>query len=168
MVCRITDYMHIERITPALKATDKPSLLFEFATLFCSAQPELNLQEIHSKLMERELKASTGADHGVAIPHAMLTTSKNLMVAFGKASHGIPFAALDNQDSKLFFVVLAPGTANPQQASYLQVISSICRLMRSTSLRDRLLAASTSQAIFDLLKKEEELKLASPTPSMTS
>ncbi len=167
MVCRITDYMRIEWVTPALKATDKPSLLLEFSSLVCSSQAHLDLREIHSKLMERELKASTGADHGVAIPHATIEGSHQLMVAFGRSQNGIPFAALDNEDSKLFFVVLAPAVPSPNQASYLQIISAICRLMRSSSLRERLLRAQTSEAILELLQKEEDLKLSAPTVSVT-
>lgn len=167
MVCRITDYMRIEWINPSLKAKDKPSLLHEFAVLFCASNQNLDLSEIYLKLLEREQKASTGADHGIAIPHATLSTSDKLMVAFGKSPSGIPFAALDNKDSNLFFVVLAPGQAIPQQATYLQIISAICRLMRSTSVRERLIQAQTSQAIFDVLKKEEDIRLAAPTPSMT-
>ena len=166
MICRITDYMRIEWITPSLKANDKPELLREFASLFCASHPELNREEIYSKLLEREQKASTGADHGVAIPHATLSSSEGLMVAFGKSQKGIPFSALDNEDSKLFFVVLAPAKTNPHQTTYLQVISAICRLMRSSSLRERLLQAQSEQSILETLKYGEEARIASPTPSM--
>ncbi|MEN9529420.1 MAG: hypothetical protein RI932_1293 [Pseudomonadota bacterium] len=165
MACRITDYMKVEWIAPTLKATDKPSVLLEFATLVGSTRHDLDVREIYTKLMERELKASTGADHGVAIPHATLQESTELMVAFGKSQAGVPFAALDNEDSRLFFVVLAPAKVNPHQASYLQLISSICRLMRSQSLRERLLQAQTPAVIFETLKKEEDLKLAAPPTS---
>lgn len=167
MVCRITDYMRIEWVTPSLRATDKPSLLLEFSSLICSSQLHLDLKQIHSKLIERELKASTGADHGVAIPHATIEGSHHLMVAFGKSENGIPFAALDNEDSKLFFVVLAPTKPDPHQASYLQIISAICRLMRSSSLRERLLRAQTPDAILEIIQKEEDLKLSAPAVSVT-
>jgi PTS system nitrogen regulatory IIA component len=160
--------MNVEWIAPSLKATDKPAVLLEFANIVGSARNDLDISEIYTKLMERELKASTGADHGVAIPHATLNETQELMVAFGKSDAGVPFAALDNADSHLFFVVLAPAKAQPNQASYLQLISSICRLMRSQSLRDRLMQAPTAAAILDLLKKEEDLKLAAPPTSSIS
>ena len=168
MACRITDYMKVEWIAPSLRATDKPAVLLEFANLVAAAQGELDVREIYTKLMERELKASTGADHGVAIPHATLQETQEVMVAFGRSDTGVPFAALDNQDSHLFFVVLAPAKAKPNQASYLQLISSICRLMRSQSLRERLGRAQSAQAILDILKKEEDLRLAAPPTSSVS
>ncbi|NBO39370.1 PTS sugar transporter subunit IIA [bacterium] len=162
MVCRITDYMRTEWIEPNLKATDKPSLLLEVSTLVCANQSQIELSELHSKLLEREQKASTGADHGVAIPHATIESARGLMVAFGKSQTGIPFAALDNAHSQLFFAVIAPSVPRPNEASYLQLISTICRLMRSVSLREKLLNAQTPLEILDTLRKEEDSKLSAP------
>lgn len=166
MLCRITEYMRLEHIAPELQAADKPSLLKEFATLICTSQTDLEATEVYAKLVEREAKASTGADHGVAIPHATLSQTQKLIVAFGRSKQGIPFAALDNKDSKLFFVVLAPSRPIPNQVSYLQVISAICRLMRSSSLRSKLLDAGGAEDLLNTLKHEESTRLSSPAATL--
>jgi mannitol/fructose-specific phosphotransferase system IIA component (Ntr-type) len=165
MACRITDYMRTDLIAPSLKAVDKSSVLFELAELVCTALPQIDLHELHKKLLEREHKASTGADHGIAIPHASVQGTDSLVVAVGRSTSGISFAALDNQDSKLFFLVVAPANPKADQVSYLQLISAICRLMRSAPARERLLRASTATDIFHILENEEISKFALPPPT---
>lgn len=162
MACRITDFMNADWVVPELKSTDKRSVLFELASVLSHATGRVDLRELHTKLIEREQKASTGADHGVAIPHATIESADRLMVVLGRAGRGIPFDALDNENSKLFFAVISPSVSRPQDPSYLQVISSICRLMRSASLRERLILASTSQDILEILRREEDHKLGQP------
>lgn len=166
MLCRITEYMRLEHIAPELQAADKPSLLKEFATLICTSQTDLDATEVCAKLTEREAKASTGADHGVAIPHAKLPQTQKLIVAFGRSKQGIPFDALDNKDSNLFFVVLAPITPTPNQVNYLQIISAICRLMRSSSLRSKLLNAAGAEDLLNTLKHEESTRPSSPAVTL--
>jgi mannitol/fructose-specific phosphotransferase system IIA component (Ntr-type) len=167
MACRITDYMRTDWIAPSLKAVDKSSVLFELAEQVCTALPQIDLHELHKKLLEREHKASTGADHGIAIPHASVAGTDSLIVAFGKSTSGIPFAALDNQDSKLFFLVVAPMKPKADQVSYLQLISAICRLMRSVAVRERLLRANTALEIFQILEREENSRFATLAPPST-
>ncbi|NBW80610.1 PTS sugar transporter subunit IIA [bacterium] len=163
MACRVTDYMKLEWIAPNLKANDKPSVLLEIASHLSRATPSIDLMELHSKLVEREQKASTGADHGVAIPHATIDSADHIIVLFGKSGQGIPFNALDNMNSSLFFAVISPSNPSPGDASYLQLISTICRLMRSASLRERLINASSAREILELLRKEEEQKMGLST-----
>lgn len=162
MACRITDYMKPDWVAADLKAHDKQTLLLEITTLICRAEPTVKFSELYTKLMEREHKASTGADHGVAIPHATIDSAVHMIVVFGRSRDGIPFNALDNEDSRLFFTVISPSTPRPDEANYLQIISSVCRLMRSSSLRDKLLNAETPLMILEILKKQEELKLTQP------
>lgn len=166
MVCRISEFMQLEHIAPNLQAHDKPSLLMELASLICSNHPHLIAADVHTKLMEREAKASTGADHGVAIPHATLSQTDQLIVAFGRSVRGIPFAALDNKDSNLFFVVLAPSQPSSNQVSYLQLISAICRLMRSSRLRQQLIAAGTAHDILTTIQHEETARMNSPAVTL--
>lgn len=163
MACRITDYMKHELIEPALTAQDKAALLREIALLAGRAVSGLDQEELHKKLVEREQKASTGADHGVAIPHATIDSTDRIFVIFGKSPSGIPFNALDNEDSKLFFAVISPSKPHQSDASYLQVISAICRLLRSSSLRDRLRAAGQSSDILRILRNEEEFRMTQPS-----
>ncbi|MEY2987845.1 MAG: hypothetical protein RJB13_1366 [Pseudomonadota bacterium] len=166
MLSRITEFMRLEHIAPELQATDKPSLLMELSSLVCASHTSLNVDDVYKKLLEREAKASTGADHGVAIPHATLSEIQELIVGFGISKRGVPFAALDNQDSNLFFVVLAPTSTSSKQVSYLQLISAICRLMRSQSLRNKLLSSNGASDVLRILEQEESSRLNSPAATL--
>jgi mannitol/fructose-specific phosphotransferase system IIA component (Ntr-type) len=155
--------MKPELIEPELKSLSKAALLHEIALLAGQNLSGLDHDELHRKLVEREHKASTGADHGVAIPHATIDSTNRIVVIFGKSNKGIPFNALDNEDSTLFFAVVSPSKPNESDASYLQIISSICRLMRSAALRERLRRAITGSDILEILRNEEEFRLTQPS-----
>jgi PTS system nitrogen regulatory IIA component len=154
--------MKPELIEPELASRDKAALLREIASLAGKNISGLDLEELHKKLVEREQKASTGADHGVAIPHATIDSTDRMLVLFGRSSAGIPFNALDNQDSTLFFAVVSPTKPHESDASYLHVISAICRLMRSAALRERLRNAGNQSDILRVLKSEEEFRMTQP------
>lgn len=162
MACKITDFMKPEWIIPELTAIDKESVLSEIAMVLSQSVPSLDEADLLAKLIERERKASTGADLGVAIPHATVDSAQQMMVVFGKSSKGIPFNALDSEDSKLFFAIISPSRSKPSDVSYLQLISFVCRLMRSAHLRQRLIAARTPEEILNHLRNEENQKLSQP------
>jgi len=161
MFCRITQYMKPEWIEPNLKAFDKPSVLRELASLL-SQSTSVDGDELFLKLMEREQKASTGADHGIAIPHATIESADRLMVVLGKSKSGVPFNALDHENSKLFFSVISPTRPRAEDVSYLHLISSVCRLMRTAHMRVQLMTSETAQDMLNCLRQEEDMKLNQP------
>lgn len=157
MACRISHFMRPEWIIPSLKATSKEGVLLEIAQHLATHGACENATELFTKLLDRELKASTGADHGLAIPHASLTSSPGLVISLARSGTGIDFGALDNQRSHLFFTVINPTheSASASPVSYLQAISAICRIMRSPTLRAQLLEAQDTDAILHLLEQEQ-------------
>lgn len=154
MACRISDFMRPEWIIPSLKATTKEGVLKEIAQHLQVHGACADAVGLFDRLLEREQKASTGADHGLAIPHATLDSSKALIVAFARSTEGIDFGAIDQQRSHLFFTVINPAQTRPGEVTYLQAISSICRLMRSGGVRAKLLSAASADELFQILSLE--------------
>ncbi|MCA2961931.1 MAG: PTS sugar transporter subunit IIA [Silvanigrellales bacterium] len=159
MACRISEYTRPEWIVPQLAARTKDEALREIARHLASQISELNEVELHQKLQEREQKASTGADHGLAIPHATIASVEALVVAVARAPKGIDFGALDNQQSFVFFTVINPAKAKPGETTYLQAISSICRFMRQPQMRQRILDARSAEEIFKVIASEEATRM---------
>jgi mannitol/fructose-specific phosphotransferase system IIA component (Ntr-type) len=159
MACRISEYTRPEWILPQLAARTKDEVLREIACHLSSHLPELSETELHQKLLEREQKASTGADHGLAIPHATIASIDSLVVAVARAPKGVDFGALDNQQSFVFFTVINPAKAKPGETTYLRAISSICRFMRQPQMRQRILDARTADDIFKVIASEETTRL---------
>lgn len=155
MACRISDFIRPEWIIPRLEASTKEGVLREIAQHLGHTASGVDSDDLLSKLLEREHKASTGADHGLAIPHATVASSDKLIVALARAPLGVDFGALDNQQSRLFFTVVNPVRTAPGETTYLQAISAICRLMRSPNVRARLLAAADAGEILAVLRQEE-------------
>ncbi len=158
MVCKISEIIKPEWIFPDLKSVGKNEALKEIAQNISSQISVINPLELANKLIEREQKASTGADLGLAIPHATLAAAPTLIVTLSRSSKGIDFGALDSGLSHLFFTVISPAKTGLIYASHLQAISSICRLMRSSNLISSLLLANNASDMFSLLIAEEKIR----------
>jgi len=158
MACRISEYTRPDWILPQLVARTKDEVLREIARHLASQLPTLDENELYQRLVEREQKASTGADHGLAIPHATVSSVDFLVVSVARAPKGIDFGALDNQQSFVFFTVINPARAKPGETTYLQAISSICRFMRQPHMRQRILDAKSSEDIFKVIANEEAIR----------
>jgi mannitol/fructose-specific phosphotransferase system IIA component (Ntr-type) len=159
MACRISEYTRPEWILPQLAARTKDEVLREIARHLSSQIPSLDETELYQKLLEREQKASTGADHGLAIPHATVGSVDSLIVSIARASRGVDFGALDNQQSFVFFTVINPQKARPGETTYLQAISSICRFMRQPHMRQKILEAKMAEDIFKVIATEEASRM---------
>ena len=155
MACRIAQYTSPQRILPTLQAGSKIDVLKELSTHIASLESDINADDLLQKLLDRESKASTGADHGLAIPHATLSSIDSLMVVVARSQPGIEFGALDNQNSHLFFAVVNPQKVKPGETTYLQAISAICRFMRQPMVRQRLMEAQDAEEIFRIIASEE-------------
>jgi mannitol/fructose-specific phosphotransferase system IIA component (Ntr-type) len=159
MACRISEYTRPEWILPQLVARTKDEVLREIARHLSSQVELLNETELYTRLLEREQKASTGADHGLAIPHATVSGVDSLIVSVARAPHGIDFGALDNQQSFVFFTVINPARAKPGETTYLQAISSICRFMRQPHMRSKILEARSAEDIFKVVATEDSVRM---------
>jgi mannitol/fructose-specific phosphotransferase system IIA component (Ntr-type) len=155
MTCRIAQYTSPSKILPALAAASKEGVLREIALHAAKVHSEVDSDELFQKLQDRELKASTGADHGLAIPHATLFNLDELTVVVARSPSGVDFGSLDNQASHLFFAVLNPQKVKPGEITYLQAISAICRFMRQPTVRQRLIEAPDADAMFRIIATEE-------------
>jgi PTS system fructose-specific IIC component len=159
MTGKLSDMVRKEWIFPDLGASSKEGVLSEIARRLSYVVEGLDAAELLEKLIERENKASTGADQGLAIPHAQMHGASGLVVSIGCSSRGVEFGALDNERSKIFFTIVSPARAVAQgEVTYLQAISHVCKLMRSASLRNRILAAKTAEDIFDVIVSEEHAR----------
>jgi mannitol/fructose-specific phosphotransferase system IIA component (Ntr-type) len=151
--------MHPDWIIPSLTSSTKEAVLHEISNHLHNCVPSIDTNDLFARLVEREKKASTGADQGLAIPHATVTSTDKLIVTVARSKSGIDFGALDNMPSSLFFAIVNPVNKQAGEVSYLQAISAICRLMRSASIREKLIAAERAEDIFKILLDEESSKL---------
>ncbi len=103
-------------------------------------------------VLERERSLSTGMEHGVAIPHGAVSCVKELTGVLGISREGIEFASLDGKPAHLLVCLLLPV---PRASRHVRTLAGIARLLRSESLRGRLLAVTTAEQAMTLIRSEE-------------
>jgi PTS system nitrogen regulatory IIA component len=140
-------------IVAELKGTGKIDVLAELTDALLNANPKLDRENILKVLMERERLGSTGIGDGVAIPHGKLKDLDNLLISFGLSRQGVDFDSMDGKPTKLFFLLIAP---EESVGIHLKTLARISKLLKSTAVREKLLAASDSTEIHRIISEEEE------------
>jgi len=149
----ITEILPKELVLSEIKAESKNEALMEFAEAIARVYPFLDKGDVAQVLLEREKLGSTGVQEGIAIPHGKLKDLDRMLISFGRSTKGIDFQSHDSKLTHLFFVLLAPEN---EAGMHLKVLARLSRLLKSGSLRDKLLKAKDANEIYETLVTEEK------------
>jgi mannitol/fructose-specific phosphotransferase system IIA component (Ntr-type) len=147
----LTELLRPERVRIPLHAESKDALLRELVSMVADGRGS-DPEEVLRAVREREAVLSTGIGHGVAIPHGKSSAVPELRLAAGRTSSPIEFDALDGQPVGLFFLLVGPETA---AGPHIKALSRISRLVRRDDVRDRLIAARSSEEFLQALRDAE-------------
>jgi Kef-type K+ transport system membrane component KefB/mannitol/fructose-specific phosphotransferase system IIA component (Ntr-type) len=101
-----------------------------------------------ASVLERESVAPTGLGDEVAVPHAAVDGLERPVLALGLAPDGIDFDAPDGKPAKVvFLLLLRPGGYEEE----VQVLASIARAVIDARGREELLAATSPDAVLEVL-----------------
>jgi fructose-specific phosphotransferase system IIA component len=149
---QLSDFLSEKLIVLGLEANDKReavrTMVARMASHNAISSPETFLNEV----IAREDLEPTCIGRGVAFPHTRTLCVTRPVIAFGRATHNIPFTSKESDDVRLIFVM---GTPKDDANTYLQILARLCRLLRQQSFRERLLAATTPEEILDLFNEYE-------------
>ena len=148
----ITDYLLQECITTSLSGNNKKEIIENLAEIVFSNYPEINKQEALDGIKERENLMTTGIGNGVAIPHARIESSPDIVTAFGLLPKEVDFNSLDDRPVKLVVLILFPKDKVSMQLKYLARVS---RLLQKTSLHDDLFRCQTSEEVYNTIQEYE-------------
>ena len=149
---RISDLLKEETITIMLSHKDKQGILEALLDLAMKTG-NINDRAVALKaVMDRETLMSTGLEKGIAVPHAKTKAADGLAMSLGISKEGIDFDSADGEPSHLFFFLIAPETAARQN---IQVLAQIARLTNDATLCEQIKSASSSNEVFDLIKRAE-------------
>ncbi len=133
-----------------LESTGKETVLRELAGAVHDKCPSIDLDIMTKVLADREQLGSTGVGNGVAIPHGKVPGLEELLLCFARSSHGISFDAMDHRPVHLLVMILAP----PDMAEeYLQTLARVSRLLRDTTVRNKLLQTTDREIILELFNR---------------
>src|SRR4030095_15495701 len=150
---KITDFLNVETIIPALAARDKNAALEEMAGRLVSYHRQLDKEKVLKVLLEREKISTTAIGEGVAIPHGKLANVERVLGVFARSPEGVDFNSLDGGLTHLFFVLIAPESA---AADHLKALARISRLLKDETFCRRLLDGTSSQELFNIIAEEDE------------
>jgi len=142
-------------ITLQLKGKDQEEIVEGLVELLVRAGAPIDREEAVREVLHRERLGGTGLEAGVALPHAKLSSVREVLVAFGRSKKGVDFGALDGVPARLFFLVLGP-KESPEE--YLQTIARISRLTSKEGLRKALLDSRSPEEVIEAIRQYEEAR----------
>ena len=129
------------------KAEDRDDAIRHLVTL-CKQKGKIEETESFlAKVQEREKIVSTGIGMSVAIPHAKLNHFKDFFICIGVLEKGINWHSLDGHPVRLVFLIGGPDN---KQSEYLKILSSLTNLLKSETLRKKMLTTNSSAAMMKI------------------
>ena len=136
-----------------IKQSTKHDALVELAANLSTAPQVKFAQELETEILKREELMSTAIGRGIAIPHVRLSSITDLVMSVGICKNPIiDFQTIDDVPVQLLIMI---GAAYNQHTYYLQTLSFFSSKLKEKDLRDKLLSASTSEEVYELLTSED-------------
>jgi nitrogen PTS system EIIA component len=109
-------------------------------------------ESLFATLLEREKLGSTGIGENVAIPHGKSDELTQIITVFARSLGGVDFESLDQKPVHFVCMVIAPAHSTGQ---HLKALARISRLFKNQTLREGILKAEDSNAIYSILLEED-------------
>ncbi|TVQ20600.1 MAG: PTS sugar transporter subunit IIA [Spirochaetaceae bacterium] len=126
----------------------KEEIIDEMIEVLASTGKISDVERARAAIRERERKMSTGMEHGIAIPHGKTDAVTELLACVGVTAHDVDFGALDGKPSRIFIMTLSPVD---RTGPHIQFLAEISQLLRSADKRQKLLEASSPDALLKAL-----------------
>ena len=136
-------FAHISAVCD-LESTDKSSAIREIlenADVFKDIE---DIESLKQSVLSRERVISTGLGRGVAIAHGESSELLNVTIAIGVSKDGIEYGALDGQLVHILFLII---NAKSDSSEYLEILSSITKVMRNEDVRGEICRCSSKAEI---------------------
>lgn len=147
----ISNYIDKKRIVFSLKSKNKNDIIKELAYIFKDSDILNNedIDEVAKDIIERENMSSTGMQDGIAIPHTRSSFVKNIGIAIARIEEGVDFDSLDEEPSRLFFMILAP---EETKDAHLDILAVLAKLSFEEELLDEIMTTDSLDRIIEIVK----------------
>jgi fructose-specific phosphotransferase system IIA component len=136
-----------------LDARDKTSAIVELVDLLASNGTVRDRDELVKAVLAREETRSTGIGKGLAVPHGKSAACDRLIMAVGKPATPIDFKSVDGQPVDVIVLLASPPD---QTGPHIQALARISRLMLMEPFRKAVIAARTSNELYEVIAKHEQ------------
>lgn len=148
---RLVEILAEDRVVVTREVADKPAALQAIARLLARGAG-VTEAVVRGVLEEREALQSTGIGDGVAIPHGFLGDLGTQVAALMVVPEGVAFEAIDGRPAKIILGVVGPKKGMHAQVEHLRILARVSKVLREPGLRDRLVTASDSASVFQLIR----------------
>lgn len=146
----IKEFMSESLINVNLKGNTKKEIIEEMSLLFEKSGKINDLEEFRKALLARESISSTALESGIAVPHCKSSAVKEISIAFGLHEKGVDYESLDDEPSKLFFMIAAPdGTTD----AHVECLAELTKYLLDDDFREELLKVKSAKEVLDLLER---------------
>lgn len=150
---RLCDILSPQRIKVPLTAGTKEGVIAELVDVLCSNGDAAGREAVLSAVMDRERTRTTGIGSAIAIPHGRCTAVKSLVMAVGRTASPVDFNSTDGRPVSLVVLLVCP----PEKtADHIQGLAKACGILSLDSVRNRLLAADTPDAVYQAMLEGEQ------------
>ena len=149
---KIDEILKKESVIANIAGKNKLDVIKEMTECLKQNNTIKNDQALYATLMEREKLGSTGIGENVAIPHGKSDELTQIIIAFARSLSGIDFESLDQKPVHFVCMVIAPAHSTGQ---HLKALARISRLFKNQTLREGILKAEDSNAIYSILLEED-------------
>jgi nitrogen PTS system EIIA component len=131
-----------------LNASSSKKRLFQELGELAASSYGLESPRVVEALMERETLGPTGVGHGVALPHARLSSLPRVGGLFIRLERAMDFDAIDRQPVDLIFCLLAPTSAGVE---HLKALALVARTLRDAPTCAKLRANGDPAVLYAIL-----------------
>ena len=107
---------------------------------------------VRDALVARENIASTGLEHGVALPHATVDVLDKPVAVLAISPEGVPFQSSDGKPARLTVLIVIPRRT---RGKYVRTLAGIARILNYEEMRDALSAVKSPGEALRIIEGEE-------------
>jgi mannitol/fructose-specific phosphotransferase system IIA component (Ntr-type) len=150
---RLTDILKPQNVKVPLAATTKEGAIGELVDALAATGDVTDKARVLEAVLERESTRTTGIGNGLAIPHGKTKGTEHLVLAIGKPSDPIDFAAVDGRPVSIVWLLASPPD---KTGPHMHALARISRLMTADKFRAGIMKAATAEAVYQLIVKQED------------
>ncbi|HLF22658.1 MAG TPA: PTS sugar transporter subunit IIA [Burkholderiales bacterium] len=144
----IQNLLSRQRVSIGVSAPTKERLFEQVGVLLHEGAADLDVDRASAALRAREQLGSTGIGGGVALPHGRVKGLTAAVGAFCTLRDTLDYDAIDQKPVNMVFALLVPEEASDE---HLKILAELAGLFSNKVWRERLLAARTSEELYDRL-----------------
>ena len=151
---RLIEFLDEEFILSNLYARDRFEAIEELCYFMVKThRMQISTEELTKIVVDREKEMSTGIGEGIAVPHGRIDLEgEEIFGALALVDPPLDFEGPDGIPVSILILIITPKN---HESRYLEVISSISKIMQNEQIRKSIINAKSSAEIYEIIHSEE-------------